>query len=375
MRNIKKYLPVLLTGALISMSSYAENGVTAQEIVLGQSAPLTGPAAELGKQFKAGAESYFKGLNSAGGVNGRRIRLVSIDDGYNPEQTAINTKKLLEVDKVFSLFGYVGTPTSNAAIPFAIEAKVPFFGAFTGAESLRKPVNRYVFNVRASYMDETQAIVDFVQPSLKAKIGVVYQNDAYGQAGLAGVRQALAKLNLKPLVETTVERNSVDVAKAVADVLKTKPNFVIIISTYKTSAAVTVDIHRKSPEIGVWNVSFVGGQALSAELGDNGQGIGISQVVPPPVGGFSVIATEHRMAYGAEAVTSTTLEGYIAARAFVEGLKRSGKSPTREGFITALESAGTLNLSGFLLKYSPTDHSGSKFVDLSMISRAGKVIN
>ena len=364
-----------LIGLMVALPIRAETGVTDQEIILGQSAALTGPAAELGKQFRDGAASYFKIVNAAGGINGRQIKLVSLDDGYEPERAVLNTKKLISETKVFGQFGYVGTPTSNAALPLVTEARVPFFGAFTGAESLRTPMNHYVFNVRASYKNETQAIVDFIPAPSAQRLAVIYQNDAYGQAGLTGITEALAKVNLKPAVSASVERNSVDVAKAVETVAKAKPAVLVIISAYASSAAITRAIQRINPDIKIWNVSFVGSQALSAELGESGRGVGISQVVPFPWDGANNIALEHRDAHGLANVSFTSLEGYIAAKALVEGLKKAGKNLTREGFIKALETSGPMNLGGFVLKYTPTDHTGSKFVDLSMIGKAGKFVH
>ena len=159
--------------ALLSMASgsdAAETGVDANSITLGQSAALSGPAQELGIEMRLGAQTYFNQINQAGGVFGRQIKLVSLDDGYEPERASANTKKLIGDDKVFALFGYVGTPTSNAALPIFTEARVPFFGAFTGAESLRNPHNRYIFNVRASYFDETEKIIEQIT-SVGGKIG------------------------------------------------------------------------------------------------------------------------------------------------------------------------------------------------------------
>ncbi|HEY1287939.1 MAG TPA: ABC transporter substrate-binding protein, partial [Burkholderiales bacterium] len=178
---MKKLL--LVVAALVSQPAFSQ-GVTSDRILLGQSVALTGPAAELGIQMRNGAKTYFDHVNALGGVHGRKIELITLDDGYEPTRTAPNTKKLIEENKVFALFGYVGTPTSSAAMPIFTEAKVPFFGAFTGAEVFRQPFNRYIFNVRASYYDETDKIVEQVVSTGGKNIAVFYQNDGYGQAGL-----------------------------------------------------------------------------------------------------------------------------------------------------------------------------------------------
>src|SRR5947209_6583613 len=193
-------------------------GVTDSEVVLGQSAPLSGPAEQLGKDMRLGAKLYFDSVNAKGGVNGRKIVLKTLDDGYEATRAAANTRKLIQEDRVFALFGYVGTPTSQAALPIFTEARVPFVGPFTGAELLREPVNPYVFNVRASYFDETEAIVQHLTAMSIDRIAIFYQNDAYGTAGLAGVERALKKRNMQLVAKSTVERNTVDVQKAVADI-------------------------------------------------------------------------------------------------------------------------------------------------------------
>ncbi len=208
----------------------------APKILLGQSAALTGPAGELGRRFKEGANLVFDRINARGGVNGRVIELLSIDDGYEPERCADNTRKLLGSD-VFSLFGYVGTPTSLAALPLASAANVPFFAPFSGAEALRTPFNRQVFHVRASYFDETAEIVkQLIAVSMK-RIAVFYQNDSYGKSGLEGVTRALAAHGLKPVGVGTVERNTVDVAGAVKAIMAERPDAVVQISAYKSCAA------------------------------------------------------------------------------------------------------------------------------------------
>src|SRR6476620_10819673 len=198
-------------------------GVTDSQVVLGQSVALTGPAAQLGLDMQLGASLYFNKVNAAGGVHGRKIVRKTLDDGYEATRAAENTKKLINDERVFALFGYVGTPTSAASLPIFTEAKVPFVGPFTGAELLRNPVNPLIFNVRASYYDETEAIVQHLTAMSVNRIAVFYQNDAYGQAGLAGVERALKKRNLPIIAKGTVERNTVDVKKAVAEIDKANP--------------------------------------------------------------------------------------------------------------------------------------------------------
>jgi ABC-type branched-subunit amino acid transport system substrate-binding protein len=345
-------------------------------LVLGQSAALTGPAAQLGIQMRAGATLHFNAVNAAGGVNGQRIELVTLDDGYEPDRCKSNTDRLI-ADKVFALFGYVGTPTSLAALPLVTEAKMPFFAPFTGAEALRDPFNRYVFHVRASYFQETALIVNQLVSLGLRKIAVFHQDDAYGKAGLEGVRRALKAHSLEPLATGTVVRNSVEVAQAVKDIVPRKPDAVVQISAYKSCAAF-IRAARKAGFGGTfYNVSFVGTQALADELGAQGNGVVVSQVMPFPFSTTSVISREYlealRKAGGDSKPNYSSMEGYLAAKVFVEGLKRAGSNPTRDGIITALESIQNTSFGGFNVNFGPRTHVASSFVDLSMLTEDGKV--
>ncbi len=346
------------------------------KIVLGQSAPFTGPAAQLGIQFHAGAKMVFDQLNAEGGVGGRNVEIRNLDDGYEPERCAENTRKFID-DDVFALFGYIGTPTSLAAFPLATKAKVPFVAPFTGAMALRTPLNHYAFHVRASYNDETALIVKQLHNIGLKKIAVFYQNDAYGKAGLDGVTLALAELNLAPVATATVERNSVDVAKAVATINAAMPEAVVQISAYKSCAAY-IRAARKAGYGGTfYNVSFVGTQALADELGKEGAGIVVSQVMPSPYNPARAIAREFaeavRKTNGAVQPNFSSMEGYMAARVLSEGLRRGGVKNGREGLITGLESLTGQSFGGFNVNFSRTNHVASSFVELSMLTGDGRV--
>ncbi|MCY7388454.1 MAG: ABC transporter substrate-binding protein [Burkholderiales bacterium] len=355
----------------LSQAAMAQ-GVSADTILIGQSAALSGPAEQLGKEMKAGAEAYFDVVNKSGGVNGRKIKLVSVDDGYEPDKAAANTKKLIDETRVLALFGYVGTPTSNAALPIFTAAKVPFVGAFTGAQSLREPFNRYIFNVRASYFDETEQIVGHLVQQGITKIAVFYQNDAYGKAGLAGVERAMKKRMLTIAATGTVERNTTDVSEAVAKLAKSGTSAVVMISAYKSCAAFIRAMKLAGGFQQFWNVSFVGSKALASELGDEGIGVQISQVVPFPWSDVNPIVRDYQKHIGgADKYSFTSLEGYIAAKVMVEGLRRAGKNPTRESLVDGLSSIGKTDLGGFAVTYTPTNHNGSNYVDLTIVSRAG----
>jgi branched-chain amino acid transport system substrate-binding protein len=361
--------------ALVAMPSLAALAPP-NRIVLGQSAAFTGNAAQLGIQMNIGARIFFNALNAAGGVNGNTVELRTLDDGYEPERCKVNTEQFIK-DDVFGLFGYVGTPTSLAALPLVVDAKVPFFGPFTGAEALRDPFHKSVFHLRASYFDETRLIVNnLTQLGLK-KIAVFYQNDAYGKAGLEGVTRALKAQDLAPAALGTVERNSIDVASAVKDITPKMPDAVVQISAYKSCAAF-IRGARKAGYGGTFlNVSFVGTQALADELGKEGLGIMVSQVMPFPFSTTTPISREYLDAVhkaGGDAVPNySSMEGYLAAKVFAEGLRRAGRNPTREALISGLEAIQQASFGGFSVNFGPKDHVASRFVDLSMLTEDGKV--
>ena len=365
--------------AAFSLSAHAaEVGVTDSEIRIGQFAAQTGPAAELGKRMQVGIQAQFAAVNAAGGINGRKLTLVSRDDGYEPEKAAAAVKALIEEDKVFALIGSVGTPTTLAAVPAINAAGIPLIGPFTGAQALREPFNRNIFHVRASYFDETERIVQHLTTIGIKKIAVFYQNDTYGKAGLEGVTRALTKRALKPLATVTVERNSVDVAAALAEILKANPEAVIQISAYKSCAVLIKQARAKSYAGQFFNVSFVGSKALADELGEASAGVSISQVVPFPYIASSALVREYqeRMTQaGNKDFDFSSMEGFMAAKVLTEGLRRAGtKNLSREGLITALETVRDFNMGGFTVNYSAKSHEGSRYTDLTTIGRSGKFI-
>ena len=348
-----------------------------RKIVLGQSAAFSGPASALGELFKKGAKLMFDAANARGGVNGRVIELLSLDDGYEPDRCAANTAKFIK-DGVFALFGYIGTPTSLAALPLATAAKLPFFGPFTGAEALRSPFNRYAFHVRASYFDETGEIVKQLSSVGIRRIGVFYQNDSYGKAGLEGVTRAMKPLGLEPAGMGTVERNTVEVNEAVKTILAQKPDAIVQISAYKSCAAFIKAARKAGFTGGFYNVSFVGTQALAGELGADARGVIVSQVMPYPFAANTVVAGEYLAVGKASGEAKfepnySSFEGYVAAKTLLEGLRRAGGKPTQETLIAGLESLREYNLGGFYVDFNPQKHTGSRFVDLTILTQDGRV--
>ncbi|MFO1341290.1 MAG: ABC transporter substrate-binding protein [Burkholderiaceae bacterium] len=366
----------LAAGGLLLSGAGLARAQSAGRIVLGQSAAFTGPAAQLGIQMNQGARLAFDAFNAGGGLDGRKIDLQTLDDGYDPARCKANTEKFLASD-VFALFGYVGTPTSLAALPLVKENRTPFFGPFTGAMALREPHLKQVFHVRASYDDETALIVKQLTSLGLNRVAVFRQNDAYGQAGLDGVNKALKALGLEPVAVSTVERNSVDVATAVKAIVPAKPDAIVQISAYKSCAAFIREARKAGYGGTFYNVSFVGTQALADELGREAHGVVVSQVMPYPYTQSIPITREYLAAIKAAndpkvKPNYSSMEGFIAARTFIEGLRRA-KSASYDAFVGGVESLQGMSLGGFTVNFGPHAHVASRFVELSMLTEDGGV--
>ena len=363
---------IALGAASVAAPAFAQS----RGILIGQSAALTGPAAQLGIQFQHGAKLAFDRANARGGINGRAIEWRSMDDGYEPARCEANTQALLSED-VLALFGYVGTPTSLVALPLATASRTPFVAPFTGAQALREPFNRYAFHLRASYFDETARIVNQVTQVGMKRVAVFHQNDSYGQAGLDGVTRALKAQQLEAVATGTVERNSTDVMAALDKILPGKPEAIVQISAYKSCAAF-VRAARKAGYTGqFYNVSFVGTQALADELGPDARGVVVSQVMPYPFAPLMPLTNEFLTAANAAATkvvpNYSSIEGYIAGRVLLEGLRRAGPTATRESLIAGLETLQNFDLGGFGVDFSPRKRVGSSFVDLTILDGTGRV--
>lgn len=366
------------TAAQTPPSGAETPGVSAEEVHFGQSSALDGPAKALGEGMRLGILAAFDEVNRAGGVHGRRLRLTTLDDRYEPVEAIANTRRLIEEEKVFGLIGMVGTPTSKAAEPIATRAGVPYLGAFTGAEFLRDVQKRpTVINVRASYYQETEEMVERLTGDLGLnRIGILYQDDSYGRAGLSGVRQALDRRGMKLAVEATYPRNTEAVKTAVLDLRVGLPEAVIIVGAYQPVATFIKWCRHLDFNPVFVNISFVGSSALANALGPDGKGVVVTQVVPFPHDSRIPIVTEYHEALRAvdpkAAAGFVSLEGYLAGRVAVEGLRRTGADPTRQGFVFSLQKAGAIDLGGFELRYGESDNQGSDQVYLTMIDDSGR---
>ena len=372
-----KRILLFILGAAACSVAYGQNGVTANRILLGQAAVFSGPAAQLGIQMRNGIKAYLDHVNEKGGVHGRRIELVTEDDRYEPSVAPSATRKLLDEHRVFALLGYVGTPTGAAHLPVVTQARVPLVGMFTGAEILREPFNRYVFHVRASYYDETEKIVEQVLSTGGRKISVFYQADAYGEAGRKGTELALGRRGMKIHSNGTVERNTLKIEAAVKTIHASEPDAIVMVGAYAACAEFIRQMRKSGSGATFYNVSFVGSKALADALGGDGSGVAISQVVPFPWALSVPVVKEYQLLAkkaGFSDYNFSAMEGFLTAKVMVEGLRRAGRNPTRDGLIDALERMQDVDLGGFYVSYSPKNHAGSKFVDLTIIGRQGKFL-
>jgi len=364
------------------------HGVTDNEIRFGIVAPFSGASRELGRQMKLGIDTAFNRINDAGGINGRSLRLIAADDGYEPSRTLDAMKQLYEKDQVFGFVGNVGTPTAAVAIPYALEHRALFFGAFTGANILRNdPPDRYVFNYRASYAEETSAVVNYLiklrrlQPR---QIAVFAQQDAYGDAGFAGVAKAFRALGVNDgaILRLNYKRNTVDVDEAISQLKTQKPQIraVVMVATYRAAAKFIEKTRDTYPGMIYTNVSFVGSTELAEELMLLGprfaNGVIVTQVVPA-VGGYSSAVLEYKNAlakyFPGEAPDYVSLEGYIAANVLAQGLKKTGPQLDTEHLIDNLEAMRNLDLGlGTTLGFGRAEHQASHKIWGTALDENGK---
>lgn len=354
----------LFTLAAFSFATAQTPGVTDNSILIGSCSALDGPARFLGSQTVLGAQTYLDSVNDAGGVFGRKVQLRAFDDGYDPERAPACFNRIMK-EGVFALGFFVGTPTAKVYLPMAQEEKVPVVGLFTGAQMLYEPLKHYVINVRASYYDETREQINRLWDINLRKIGVIYQDDAFGKTVLDGVKLALQKHDSTPVALGTFARNTLDVDDGLKSVMAAHPQAVIVVGPYSPVAAIVKKAHAANWRPQFLTVSFVGTEAFIKEAGPDAEGTIITQVVPPYDRMDYTTVSLYRQSlakyYPDTAPNFVSFEGFVDAMVLVEGLKRAGKDLTREKLITAIESIHSMNVgmgSKLVLDYGPTDHKG-----------------
>jgi len=360
---------------VFSVGAGHAQGVTKTNILIGQSSPFSGSNKDLGDDIREGLQAYFKQVNAAGGVNGRTLELIALDDANDAKRSGENARILIEQRGVLALIGYASATLSLPALPFAEKSKVAFVGPFTGAEPMRS-FRRNVYNIRASYADELEKIVDFYATTGMKKFSIIHYDDAVGKENLAAVELALTRRGLKPSSIATLKRNQTDLGATVSDVVKAEPDVVIATTLYKTTGDFIKSARKAGSGAQFASTSFVGASALANELGDQGTGVVVAQVVPPYARASIPIVREYQAAIekslGKKEYSFTSLESYIGAKVLVEAIRRAGANPTREGLLKTLDSMQNFNVGGYLVDFSASNHNGSKFVELTAISKAGR---
>ena len=386
------FVMVVMVGLLFSCTQAVNEdstsndvpGVSDSEILIGSSLALSGHAGFLGTQTLNGALSYINHVNEQGGVHGRRIRLIAYDDGYDPPRCLANTQKLIVDDQVFALFSYVGTPTTVKILPLIEQAQIPLLGIFSGANAFREPFNRNIINIRASYYQETQEVVrHFVEDLGLTRIAVFYQYDAYGFDGLKGTELALRAYELAPVARSSYTRGTQDIEEGLEAIMESQAEAVIMIGTFDACGKFIKQARSRGFSPLFHNVSFVGSEELARILGKDGNGVIISQVVPPPdslesralLWGVVEYLERHKRAFPEDQPNLVALEGYINAKVLVEGLRRAGRNLSRARFIDAIQSIQNYSLGiANTLSFGPTNHQGLERVYFTIIQDGRLVI-
>lgn len=354
---------------------------SADEIVIGQVAPLSGVLADTGKDMVLGVKVYFDQTNSRGGVHGKKIRHVVKDDGYKIEETVRLAREVIDQDNALALIGFAGTGNVGELLTRKVleQANIALVAPYTGGEVLRTPFNPYIFHIRAGYADEAEGIVDQLLMLNMKRIGVMYQDDPFGKAGLAGVEAALKRRGLEVAVTGPYEKNTDNVTAAVKAIATANPQAVVMISVNRSTAAFSKQIRAVSTVAQLVNISVVNPKEIVRLIGSqSARGLGIAQVMPYPYSATTAIVKEYQQAMkkhapGAE-LSYTSFEEFVGAKVLVEGLRRAGPNATREKVIRALETLSPFDTGGFSVSFSPQNRIGSRFVEVTVLGKDGRLL-
>ena len=373
----KKFAAALLGVALFSSPAVAEPGVSPDTITLGQSTALTGPLGDLGQEVLKGAKVYFDALNARGGVNGRTIKLVTRDDAYDSKKTLDNVAAFSADDSTFALFCTFGTPNNEALIPVAQSAGMPVLTPYTGAPSIRSKTSTGVFNLRASYADEVDRLIEHLTTLGIKKIAIAYQNNAFGKEVLTAATSALEQRKLKPLATTAVENDASNASPATDKLLASEPEAILLALAGKPTIEVIKHVAQRRRGMQMYALSVLATPSNLRALGSDGTGVAISQVVPFPRNSSMPLVREYNLAMTAAGHTEfshLSLEGYINAKVVTEGLRRAGRNLTRASLVSAMDGMRNYNLGGMDVSFGNGAGSGSRFVELTMVNAQGKLI-
>jgi len=371
----RKILSALLLGAT-ALSAFAEDGVTDTNILIGQTVGVTGTVAGPVKEMNEGALAYIDRVNKKGGVHGRQIVLKTLDDKFDPALTLANAETLIKKDRVFALFQGRGTPHTQGILPLLAQNNVPLLAPSTGAAVFHAPVNRLLFNIRAKYQDEIAKAIEHFATVGVHRISILHVDDAFGQDGLEGFRKAMEARKLTPVSVTPFARVKPDYAAAAAQVIKANPAALVIVSSAKNTAEVIKAIRAQGGQMQIMTMSNNSSQAFVEDLGPASAGVIVSQITPTPHLLSTLLGQEFAQAAKESKITVSyaAMEGFVNAKVLVEALRRAGPRPTRAGFIQALESMQRVDFGGLMVTYGQNDHTGSEFVELTMIGKNGRFV-
>lgn len=366
-----------LAAGLVLQSGVHAQGVTGTEILLGQSTSLSGPLAELGQEATAGSKAYFDYINAHGGIHGRKIRLISLDDGYNPEKAVANVKQLIQKDQVLALFSVLGTPANVAIMPLIGQTGVPNFGPVSGSDMVRIPFNRLVFNTGPSYADELAKIIEHLQVRGISKIAAVYQDNAFGKEGLANLERIVGEHKMSLVGKASIDSSGADADKASETLAQSAPQAIVMITAGKASFDFIKSYNKRAVGMQYFALSVMASQTAIKALGADGVGVVVSQVSPFPFSATSRVVQEYQKVMkemGVKHMSFASVGGFINAKILVDGLKRAGRNLTRESLVDALETMGKIDYDGFTINYTRNSHLGHRYVELTVISKDGRFL-
>ncbi len=375
MKKISVIYASAVTAVISALALPSSSFAQAADIVIGQSAPLTGANADFGKDIRAGAMAYFKQINDAGGVNGRQITLLTLDDKNDAKIAGENAKKLVEDERALALFGFASATLSLPAMPVVAEKRVPFFAPFTGADTIRKQ-NDYVYTIRVSYTEEIDKLVNFWGSLGTTRIAVLHYDDQVGKQNFESVATALRKFGKTP-TSISIKRNAEISEETVGQVIAADPQMVLVTTLSTPAAKLISSLQARNKPYPVTSLSFVGVSQLTKLLGTQSAGITVALTVPAPRNVQIPVVKECAEAWkdagNSGAMSVTSLEACIAAKVLVEGIKRAGKAPTRESLQTALSGLTKVDVGGFDVVFKPAYRHGGKFVDIAVIRLNGEL--
>ncbi len=373
--SFARLLVALATAA--GLPVLAAPGLTATEIVIGQDIDLTGTISARMKPLIIAADAYIERVNAAGGVHGRRIKVIRTDSANKPDRTKENVKALVEKNDVFAMWGISGTGNVAAALPYLAERGIPLVGTTSGADSFYAKTHPVLFNTKAGYGDEIRRMATHLKDSYTSRVGVIYLDNGFGREALKSAEAAVKERGLEMAAIVKFKEDGSDIPQAVAEMIKARPVAVMLLTLAGPAPRLVDEYLKAGGRAQFFALSIVATDVLSAKIGDKARGIVVTQIMPYPWDRSQPIVKEYQelmASKGVKEYSHSGVEGLVLARTLVEGLRGAGKDPTRRRLLDSLESMRDRNFGGYKLSYSPTEHNGSDFIEITMIGREGKLV-